>query len=78
MMNILDHWFPPLPEDAFDGATTVQTFHLKSNFGAMFRNATSFNQDISNWDTSAVTSMQSMFTNRTRVRIIMEGSVLAG
>ncbi|WP_158655305.1 BspA family leucine-rich repeat surface protein [Flavivirga eckloniae] len=36
-----------------------------NNMGNMFRNATSFNQDISDWDVSNVTNMSSLFKNAT-------------
>ena len=59
-------------EDAFFGcsnmlvtATDVPNLSNVTDMDSMFRNATSANPDVSNWDVSSVTSMNSMFFGAT-------------
>ncbi len=47
-----------------DDVTQVNTSQI-TDMRDMFRDATSFNQDISNWDVSNVTTMRDMFRNAT-------------
>lgn len=46
-------------------ATDIPDFSQLENISFMFRNATSFNQDISNWDVSNIKFMQGVFQGAT-------------
>jgi surface protein len=43
----------------------IVTTHIKYNMSNLFNNATTFNEDISSWDTSNVTDIGNMFSNAT-------------
>lgn len=65
-------WAAPIKQliGAFTGCTALTSVPAVLPAGVldtafMFQNATSFNSDISGWDTSTITSMQSMFDTAT-------------
>jgi len=61
----------PVDNETLSAALLAEAFNIVPTMAGMFNGITAFNQDISDWDTSSVTTVSNMFLNADASRMVL-------